>query len=35
MDSAHSNKVTIISYMIAITFIVGMITAAVMLKNND
>ncbi|MCE5170725.1 hypothetical protein LQV63_15550 [Paenibacillus profundus] len=35
MDSAHFNKVTIISYIIAITFIVGMITAAVMLKDNE
>jgi predicted outer membrane lipoprotein len=34
MDSAISKKVTIISYVIAFTFIIAMVTASVILKNH-
>ncbi len=35
MDLAVSKKETIISYIIGITFIIGMITASVMLKDHE
>jgi hypothetical protein len=35
MDSTVSMKVTIISYIISITFIIAMITASVMLKDHE
>jgi hypothetical protein len=35
MDSTVSKKVTMISYIISITFIIAMITASVMLKDHE